>query len=441
MPTASMLSLISTGRPWSGPRGFPAARSASSRSASASACGFSSITALSAGPPWSTAAMRARYASVSARAVSVPAVIRSRASAALSSTTSTAGAAAAAGVEGDGADAHAASRARTARTAVRDKRSIIGGGSPEVARLSPTAPARGQATRMEAGCVPSAILHARAFRPASHSRRRPSDDGVRLGAAPPLPTVARRRGASLPHRGRHRSARPLPLAAGADARAHRHPAARPRRVERRPLHVRPRRQGVGPRLQRRAPQPAQLRRHRAPDARALPLGTHRRSARGDAGAGRRRTAAIRLRRLLAGRQPGPEAGRRARGRRPRPRRRRRRGVGADRAGRLRRGARTPPQPRLSLELHARPAGADAAEGAALSRGLGYRAAAAHPYRAGLRRRLHRAVSRVCRRCRLLPSGQRPAGDRSAGRAGACSSPPTTTRSCPRRWRATRCWKT
>ena len=132
----------------------------------------------------------------------------------------------------------------------------------------------------------------------------------------------------------------------------------------------------------------------------------------------RRPAAIRLRRLLAGRQPGPEARRRARGRRQRPRRRRRRGVGADRAGHVRRCARTPPQPRLPLELHARAAGADAAEGAALSRGLGYRAAAAHPYRARLRRRLHRAVSRVCRRRRLLPPGQRPAGDRSAGRAGA-----------------------
>jgi hypothetical protein len=56
----SMLSLISTGMPCSGPRTRPAFRSASSSSAMRSASGFRSITELIAGPPLSIASMRAQ---------------------------------------------------------------------------------------------------------------------------------------------------------------------------------------------------------------------------------------------------------------------------------------------------------------------------------------------------------------------------------------------
>ena len=95
-------------------------------------------------------------------------------------------------------------------------------------------------------------------------------------------------------------------------------AARPRRIERRALHAWPRRQGLAARLERRPAQPAQLRRHRTPDARALPLRPDRRSARGHARAGRTSTGSRRVgdRRLLARRQSGRETGRRA-GRRAR----------------------------------------------------------------------------------------------------------------------------
>ena len=56
----SMLSLISTGMPCSGPRTRPALRSMSSRSAMSSASGFSSMTLLSAAPCRSMASMRRR---------------------------------------------------------------------------------------------------------------------------------------------------------------------------------------------------------------------------------------------------------------------------------------------------------------------------------------------------------------------------------------------
>ena len=64
--------------------------------------GFESITALTFGPASSTAAMRSRYACVSACDVRVPAAIRASASVALSSTTSTAGEAAAGVAVADG---------------------------------------------------------------------------------------------------------------------------------------------------------------------------------------------------------------------------------------------------------------------------------------------------------------------------------------------------
>jgi hypothetical protein len=65
----SMLSLISTGIPCSGPRAPLALRSASSESAIASASGFSSITARSAGPCSSMAWILATYSSTSWRDV------------------------------------------------------------------------------------------------------------------------------------------------------------------------------------------------------------------------------------------------------------------------------------------------------------------------------------------------------------------------------------
>ena len=55
----SMLSLISTGMPCSGPRGPFALRSLSNASAISRASGLNSITLLRAGPFWSTASMRA----------------------------------------------------------------------------------------------------------------------------------------------------------------------------------------------------------------------------------------------------------------------------------------------------------------------------------------------------------------------------------------------
>ena len=59
----SMLSLSATGMPCSGPRTFPAARSASSSSAIASASGFVSMIERSSGPCPSSASMRSRYSS------------------------------------------------------------------------------------------------------------------------------------------------------------------------------------------------------------------------------------------------------------------------------------------------------------------------------------------------------------------------------------------
>ena len=53
-------------------------------------------------------------------------------------------------------------------------------------------------------------------------------------------------------------------------------AARPRGIERRALHARPGRQGAEGRLQRRAPEPAQLRRHREPRSGSLSLRADRR---------------------------------------------------------------------------------------------------------------------------------------------------------------------
>ena len=72
MPATSMLSLIRTGMPCSGPRTLPAFRSASSASASASAAGLTLDHRVQPRPGIVHLAMRSRYASVSAREVSVP---------------------------------------------------------------------------------------------------------------------------------------------------------------------------------------------------------------------------------------------------------------------------------------------------------------------------------------------------------------------------------
>src|ERR1035438_9474861 len=65
----SMLSLISTGTPCNGPRGPFALRSRSSASAIDNASGLSSITEFTFGPLLSSASIRARYHSATARAV------------------------------------------------------------------------------------------------------------------------------------------------------------------------------------------------------------------------------------------------------------------------------------------------------------------------------------------------------------------------------------
>ena len=77
IPSAvAMLSLMRTGMPCSGPRVRPALRSASRRSAIASASGFSSMMLCSAGPLRSIASMRAEYFSTSDLAVSRPVSMR-----------------------------------------------------------------------------------------------------------------------------------------------------------------------------------------------------------------------------------------------------------------------------------------------------------------------------------------------------------------------------
>ena len=195
------------------------------------------------------------------------------------------------------------------------------------------------------------------------------------------------------------------------------------------------------RLQRGTAQPAQLRRYRTPQPRALPLGADRRPARGDAGPGRRRrSAALRLRRLLARRQYRAEARRRTGRRRPQARRRRRRRVAADRAGRVRRRPRAPPERRLPLELPARAARPDAAQGPPVSRRVGYRAAARGSARCGP------STTPTRRRTTALPgrptttTAPAPVASSTASPCRRCSSPPMTTRSCRRRRPATRRWR-
>src|SRR5712672_3889667 len=71
----SMLSLSRTGMPCNGHSTTPRLRSASAFRAMTSASGLSSITALTPGPFWSSAAMRPMYSLVSCSAVSLPEAI------------------------------------------------------------------------------------------------------------------------------------------------------------------------------------------------------------------------------------------------------------------------------------------------------------------------------------------------------------------------------
>ena len=71
----SMLSLSSTGMPCRGPSTVPRRRNASALRAIASASGLSSITALTPGPFWSSATIRAMYSLVSCSEVSWPEAI------------------------------------------------------------------------------------------------------------------------------------------------------------------------------------------------------------------------------------------------------------------------------------------------------------------------------------------------------------------------------
>ena len=86
-----MLSLMRTGIPCSGPRTFPAARSASSFAAMSRASGLTSSTARSDGPCVSSASIRAMYFSHSERELSCFDAIRFWRSAMLASSSSNGG--------------------------------------------------------------------------------------------------------------------------------------------------------------------------------------------------------------------------------------------------------------------------------------------------------------------------------------------------------------
>ena len=216
-----------------------------------------------------------------------------------------------------------ADRRRARALAMRyDLDYLVTGGRPAAARGVSRTPSSGS-TRWRHPCgsprpQPGDNLSRRALRSRSTTARAsPAATGRRSMRGPtprafPRPARSRWRATSIPRRTRacSRTATGTPSRAStSDA----HAAPRPRRVEHRALHARHGRQGVGRGLERGAAEPAQLRRHRAPVARPLPLGPDPRSAVRDARAHRHgRPAGGRHRRLLARRQPGAEAGRRAR---------------------------------------------------------------------------------------------------------------------------------
>ena len=121
--------------------------------------------------------------------------------------------------------------------------------------------------------------------------RRPQDDALRLGTPAPVSRSARRQSSAISMSpptpacsrivtgsGHRRRIATLIVLHGLEG------------LERRALHARHRRQSVGARLQCRAAEPAQLRRHRAPLARSLPLGADGGSAVRPARADRSATA-------------------------------------------------------------------------------------------------------------------------------------------------------
>ncbi len=91
LSAVSMLSLINTGIPCSGPRAPFSFLSRSEASARASASGFNSMTLFTAGPCLSSASIRAKYFSAIARAVYFPAFIPSCSSAIVISSNSNVG--------------------------------------------------------------------------------------------------------------------------------------------------------------------------------------------------------------------------------------------------------------------------------------------------------------------------------------------------------------
>ena len=95
-----------------------------------------------------------------------------------------------------------------------------------------------------------------------------------------------------------------------------------------------------------------------------------------------------------------------------------RGVAGDRARSVRAIDRAAREPDLRVELLPQPAGADAPEGARLSRRLRSHRVVEGLVDSRVRRSLHGAASRLQRRRGLLPSRQRDARDRSRGAAGA-----------------------
>ena len=140
------------------------------------------------------------------------------------------------------------------------------------------------------------------------------------------------------------------------------------------------RQGLGGGVQRRAAQPAELRRHRAPVGDALSLGPHGRRRHPAPAARSRRAPADRRRRLFAWRQSRAQAGWRLRHRASGVAPRRGCSLAGDGSAPLRGRARADEQPDLPVELRAEPEGAHAAEGGGVPGVVLDRSAGADPDR-------------------------------------------------------------
>ena len=191
------------------------------------------------------------------------------------------------------------------------------------------------------------------------------------------------------------------------------------RIERRALHARTRRQGVRARHERRAAEPAQLRRHGTSVGGVVSLGPDRgRGARRRRAHARRRPAGDRRGRLLAGRQSRAEAGGRVRRARPDDAHRRRGGVADHRDQRVHAGAGAARQRAVPVEFRARPEAPHASQGPVPPRPFRSDAAERDQDRPRVRRNLHRAVLRLSQRRGLLPPRERDARDRSRPGPGA-----------------------